>query len=325
MPITAPDARPAAAGHPAPGTVLSADQARAEREAHAERADRLTAGHRERKAAGIAHPVEDFLYTYYPFSPSLLRRWHPGWQVGYDPAADAEHSGVADVQADGSRTWYADAPDAPVRRADTEAFLAARGDAVAWIVRLLEASTLASRRPNFGCYGLHEWAMVYRQKPGERRHSSLPLRLSREQTDRVVQEHSLACTHVDAFRFFTPEAVGLNAVQLTRATQIQRENPACLHAGMDLYKWAMKLVPLVPSSLALDCFEHARQIRVLDMEASPYDCRGLGYAVVAIETPEGKAEYVRRQRELATRSDELRAQLLDSLMPLTPHLPEVWT
>ena len=28
--------------------------------------------------SGTAHPVEDFLFTYYPFKPALLRRWHPG-------------------------------------------------------------------------------------------------------------------------------------------------------------------------------------------------------------------------------------------------------
>ena len=37
--------------------------------------------------------------------------------------------------------------------------------------------------------------------------------------------------------------------------------------------------PLLPSDLVLDCFEHARATRVLDMEASPYDVRDLGYGV----------------------------------------------
>ena len=30
---------------------------------------------------------------------------------------------------------------------------------------------------------------------------------------------------------------------------------------MDLYKWAYKLSPLVPSELVADCFELAREIR----------------------------------------------------------------
>jgi hypothetical protein len=79
---------------------------------------------------------------------------------------------------------------------------------------------------------------------------------------------------------------------------------------MDLYKWAYKLVPLVPSSLVLACFELARDIRVLDMQASPYDLTALGYEPVRIETPEGRAEYAARQRAFAERAAPLRASLL---------------
>src|SRR5699024_12090239 len=148
---------------------------------------------------------------------------------------------------------------------------------------------------------------------GGQRHEDLPLRLSPAETDAVVEREKLVCSHFDAFRFFTPSAAPRNASRPTRAAQVDNDNPACLHVGMDLYKWAMKLTPLVPSSLVLDCFEHARQTRVLDMEASPYDVRPLGYGVVAIEPPGGKAEYVRRQRALAARADELRQSLLAAL------------
>ena len=30
---------------------------------------------------GVAHPVEDFLFTYYSLRPAALRRWHPGYGV----------------------------------------------------------------------------------------------------------------------------------------------------------------------------------------------------------------------------------------------------
>lgn len=83
----------------------------------------------------------------------------------------------------------------------------------------------------------------------------------------------------------------------------------------------MKLSPLVPSSLVLDCFEHARETRVLDMEASPYDVRPLGYEVVPIETPAGKAEYVRRQRALADRAEQLRGRILGELEGLPVDAP----
>jgi hypothetical protein len=79
---------------------------------------------------------------------------------------------------------------------------------------------------------------------------------------------------------------------------------------MDLYKWAYKLGPAVPGDLLLDCLVLAADVRVLDMRASPYDLRDDGYEPVAIETPEGKAEYVAAQRGFAGRGADLRARLL---------------
>jgi hypothetical protein len=42
---------------------------------------------------------------------------------------------------------------------------------------------------------------------------------------------------------------------------------------MDLHKWAGKLAPAVPSELVMDAFDLARDIRSLDMRASPHDLR----------------------------------------------------
>ena len=86
------------------------------------------------------------------------------------------------------------------------------------------------------------------------------------------------------------------------------EQPACLHANMDVYKWAYKLLPLVDSTLVMDCFDLAWDARELDMRAAPYDIRDWGTS--DRETTEGKAEYVRIQRELSERSIELRERLL---------------
>jgi len=97
---------------------------------------------------------------------------------------------------------------------------------------------------------------------------------------------------------------------LTRQTQVLYEQPGCLHANMDLTKWSMKLGPAVPGDLLLDCFELAGEIRLLDMQASPYDLSSLGERAVAIETREGKAEYVARQRDFAERADSLRSRLI---------------
>ena len=94
-------------------------------------------------------------------------------------------------------------------------------------------------------------------------------------------------------------------------TEISLEQPGCLHANMDLFKWAYKLDPFVPAELVADCFELALEVRELDMCASPYDLAPLGYEPVAIETPEGRAEYVRRQAAFTARAEPLRAALLE--------------
>jgi hypothetical protein len=79
---------------------------------------------------------------------------------------------------------------------------------------------------------------------------------------------------------------------------------------MDLYKHAYRLVPLIGSELVADCFELAREIRVLDMRASPYDLSALGYDPVEIETVRGRQQYVEAQRSFAERSAPLRSRLV---------------
>jgi hypothetical protein len=277
--------------------VLSGDVWRAREAAHQERARALTSAHRERASRGQAHPVEDFLFTYYSYKPSVLHRWHPGERVELADAA-------ADARA-GWR-WYRAGTTESSIAVDGAGFRAERGALVANVGRILRAT--AGRPPGFGCFGLHEWAMVYRQP--QHRHP-VPLRLGRDETDAVVEAHELRCTHFDAFRFFTPEAAPRNRETPTRDRQAELEQPGCLHAGMDLYKWAVKLGPLVPGELLLDAFELARDIRVLDMRASPYDLADWGYDAVPIETAEGKAAYVRAQRTFADRGRAIRERLND--------------
>jgi hypothetical protein len=279
-------------------SLLAADEWTARAAAHATRIDRWTAPHRERRRRGATHPVLDFLFTYYSETPGRLRRWHPGPQVALAPSS----TGPAPHAA---WRWYATGPGGVVRL-DAPGFLDARGDTVRFVRRLLAAT---AARPAFsGCFGLHEWAMVYRD--AETRHR-IPLRLGQDGTDSVVEAHQIRCSHFDAFRFFTPPAAGLNRLQPTRETQPELEQPGCLHAGMDLYKWAYKLSPGTPGELVADCFELAVDIRELDMRASPYDLRDHGYEPVAIETPEGKARYVAAQRDFAERGATLRHRLLD--------------
>jgi hypothetical protein len=271
--------------------------------AHHARVDRLLAGHLERARRGERHPVEDFLFTYYSLRPAGLRRWHPG-------------AGIALVDADGRAGWRDHVVVDGAVMLDVGAFLRRRGDAVRHVRALLAAT--ASRPAFLGCFGLHEWAMVYRDP--ERRHH-VPLRVGQAGTDAVVESHRIRCSHFDAFRFFTPAASSRNALRPTREASVALEQPGCLHATMDLYKWAYKLLPAVPSELVADAFELARDVRELDMRASPYDLSGLGYQPVRIETPEGKAAYVAAQRGFAERGTLLRARLLAGLDPLLEEAP----
>ncbi|WP_291382991.1 3-methyladenine DNA glycosylase [Demequina sp.] len=264
--------------------------------AHADRADALTAGHRHRAGRGEKHAIEDFLYEYYPTRPSRLRRWHPGAGTVLEDAP--EHAG-----------WKFYRTEARGTSVDLDAFLEARGEGVAHITRLLAAT--ASRPARLGCFGLHEWAMVYRA--GEDRRHPLPLRLGRAGTDAVVEANPISCSHFDAFRFFTPEAAPLNALQPTRATQLDLEQPGCLHANMDLYRWAMKLAPAIPSELELEAFGMALEIRRVDLRASPYDVSGYGLEPIAVETLEGKREYAELQANFARRGADLRSRIVASV------------
>jgi hypothetical protein len=187
--------------------------------------------------------------------------------------------------------------------------LARRRATIDFVVGLLDAT--AARAAHFGCFGLHEWAMVFRADPGDVRHRGVPLRLGSGGTDAVVESMPLRCTHFDAFRFFTDPARPRNSAQLTREQQADREQPGCLHAAMDLYKWAGKLLPLLDSDLVMDAFELAYAARELDMRASPYDLRDFGYAPMQIETPSGRAEYVREQTAISERAATIRHELAE--------------
>lgn len=286
-------------------TLLPRQEWHAAAQAHVDEVDALTAAHRERRQRGERHPVEDFLFEYYANRPTHLRRWHPGPGIALADAADVYEgrSGYV-VDADGTA------------RLDTDHFVERRGRTVTFVRNLLTATL--SRPGTHDCFGLHEWAMVYRLEPGEQRHEQLPLRLDQAATDAVVESHRIRCSHFDAYRFFTPDAVQRNTLRPTREDQLEHEQPACLHAGMDTYKWAFKLAPAIPSQITLDAFRHALRVRRLDMQASPYDVSGFGLEPVAIETPEGKAEYVARQRELMVTSNSLRRRIVEVCDLLLP-------
>lgn len=247
-----------------------------------------------RMSLGQRHPVEDFLFEYYAYRPGQLLRWHPGLGVVLENGGEyLPHKGYAEVK--GGVT------------AAVATLTSGRLESIRWLRALFERT--GARAAAMGCFGLHEWAMVYRAESV--RHEEWPLRLAPEEIARVVEEHGPRCTHYDAFRFFTPAARPLNRFQPGRDTTADFEQPGCLHANMDLYKWAFKLSPFSSSELVADCFALAREIRVLDMQASPYDFFALGLIPVKIETAAGRAEYEAAQRGFAHRAAPLRRRLRD--------------
>ncbi|GLY67668.1 3-methyladenine DNA glycosylase [Amycolatopsis taiwanensis] len=277
--------------------MLDEESWRARERAHAERMRRWTLPYQQRRSRGEKHPVLDFLFQYYSFRPSHLQRWGPG------PGVVLGGPGARKFL---DRPGYREADGGVV--VDESAFTDKRARTVSSILSLLEAT--ASRRPRLNCFGLHEWAMVYRRPVAAIRHAQLPLRLGPTGTDAVVESLDIRCGHYDAFRFFTDAARPRNRLQPTRAAQPELEQPGCLHANMDLYRAAYKLDPFVPAELVGDCFELAADIRELDMRASPYDLAALGYPPVAIETAHGRAEYARAQAEFTRRAAPLRARLI---------------
>ena len=296
-------------------TVLSRAEWEPLAEAHAARVDRYTRPHLERREARVKHPVHDFLFTYYSQRPAQLRRWHPGVGMALEDAP--EHEGWKGYRVSttlaGARCSTSGPADAGARsgaRVEVDpAYVASERPLVEAIRRLLVAT--ASRPAQLGCFGLHEWAMVHRASEHGTRHE-WPLRLGERGTDEVVEGHRITCTHFDAFRFFTPSARPLNTLSPGSRDREEFEQPGCLHAGMDLYKHAFRLSPMVPSDLVADCFELAWDIRGLDMRASPYDLADLGLDPVRIETAEGKRTYADAQAAFAERGAPLRARLVEA-------------
>jgi hypothetical protein len=292
--------------------VLDAAEATRRRVAHEERVDRLVAPHLARRGQGVKHPVHDFLFTYYSHRPAQLRRWHPGAGAALDAAGGAA----------AYRTLKGYDELRPGVVGVTRGYVETQRPLLEALRRLLRAT--AARAPHLGCFGMHEWAMVYGLTPGEVRHADWPLRLGAAGTDAVVDGHRVACSHFDAFRFFTPAARPLNHLSPASDDRADFEQPGCLHAGMDLYKHAFRLSPMICSDLVADCFDLARDIRELDMRAAPYDLRDLGYEPVRVETAEGKATYAAAQRRFAARGAPLRARLVEEcerLLALTDRPP----
>jgi hypothetical protein len=81
---------------------------------------------------------------------------------------------------------------------------------------------------------------------------------------------------------------------------------------MDLLKISTRLQPFVDATIVADTLEIALAARRLDIEASPYDVTSYGLGIVPVETPEGREEYRRRQKDLMKRAQPVRERLLNA-------------
>jgi hypothetical protein len=283
-----------------PDQTWTAPQWKARRAANLARVQPLADAFVQRRSLGEKHPVYDFLFTYYTFSAAKLKQWLPPLGVGIEVSA-------ADLV---EMPWLLTVPvihEDGFLRLDDRAIPPQRRGLARWVATL--CGNIQNRAPRFGCYGLHEWAMVYKQSREQVRHQGNELRLSPAELAAFVESQPIGCSHYDAFRFFTPEARPFNVLQPVLETRLEMEQGACLHANMDLYKWAGKLWPWIGSDLIGECFAHACEGRDLDMRASPYDLRHLGFEPLCIETARGRDLYEAGQRSLAEKAAGLRERL----------------
>jgi len=265
------------------------------RKAHHARVDGWIADRQSRASRKAPNAVFDFLFTYYSLRPSHLGRWSPGFDVVLEGGAPEACDWPQDFVGcrEGAVLPGRNFPPHRLRYLE-------------WAIRYLSA--VRERAPSFSCFGLHEWAMLYRTD--DIRHSQTPLRVSKHQISSAVEELGLRCSHFDAFRFFTSEAAPLNKQRLSRESTTESDQRACIHVTMDLYKFAYKIAPWCPSDIVAEAFLLAADARTIDMRASPYDLSAMGLAPICIETAAGRQEYVQEQRRLSELSTPIRDRLL---------------
>jgi hypothetical protein len=259
------------------------------------------------------HPVYNFLHRYYRYSTSDLLKYSPGIRVNLKISKEKNIHRYLN-----SKYIFYDSNDETYRYDPGSLFN--EENHFKKICLLQEnfniLSATCKRLPHFTCYGLHEWAMLFSNKSTNvtmDRHQNLKLRVSQDVIDELVTNFPIRCTHFDAFRFFHPDAQPLNFIDpLTKQNRIEYEQPGCIHANMDLFKYAFQLYPFLPSALLRASLEIAIKARKIDMRASPYDVshvRGCE-SPLCVETVQGRQQYVIEQKNLFKDALSLRKALL---------------
>ena len=262
-------------------TVLDADRAwNAPRTRHTpQRVGRVPAAAPERSRVE-AHPVWDFLFTYYSLRPRQLRVWHPGFGVALAGEAARRYL---------DRSGYGRGPDGV---AVTREYLLARADTVLFIAGLLRAT--ASRPARLNCFGLHEWAMVYRATDRAARPGPAAARRHRHRRRGGV--NAVAVQPLRRVPVLHRTGRGPQRRAADPGTQVATEQPGCLHAAMDCTSgpsswgrwwnpsWSWTAWSWPPTPVHSTC------------GPAPMTSASYGFEPIAVETPAGRAEYVRAQQ-----------------------------
>lgn len=257
------------------------------------------------------NPIYNFLHSYYKYSTVDLKKYSPGMSVQLLDATPGANLNVLNEK-------YMTFNEAGgCYNASTFHLMAEGKYGLARLTKdrdLLRATS--ARAPFFGCFGMHEWAMLYSGNGTSivGHQESTPLRVDQKTIDALVGgPGQIRCTHYDAFRFFQPAAKPMNMINtLSRENAPRHEQPGCIHANMDLFRYAYQLYPFVSSALLVDALRLALEARKVDMRASPYDVSAFeGCEVpICVETPQGRKLYIEEQERIASTAVPIRKAIL---------------
>ena len=209
--------------------MMSRDEWLARASAHRARLVPTVEEHLERGRTGEKHPVRTSSSA---TTRSPRRTCCDGTRVTASTLLDAdEYVGLKGYRATGDGGARVDTSYVAAQQPLLTALhrLLARHRLAAGAHRLLRAARVGD--------GLPAWPTTRPATPTGRCGSGMP------GTDEVVESHRIACSHFDAYRFFTAPARPLNTLTPGRDDRAAFEQPGCLHAGMDLYKHAFRLTP----------------------------------------------------------------------------------
>jgi hypothetical protein len=274
------------------------------------------------------HPVYNFLIEYYGLKgmkgTKRLARWSPSplpnsnillQGASEDDFGSLLHMRGAVLLENGNGILYSPSEFFGKGNAANREDAVRAATPYLWNRSILQSTAEAD--PVLNCFGLHEWAMQYMPAgaplpPSAKYQEHLPLRVDRNVINETIERKGVSCTHVDALRYFSPAAGPLNlfGAKLERIDQLRLEQPACVHAHMDLLKLCLRLSPFCDAKLVQRVLEISLAARKLDVAASPYDISAYGVDAVPVEAAQGRAQYRQEQISLMRAAEPVRQDLL---------------